>query len=90
MAFHTPKQNVHVFTDNIVRKVSSEQICPRLLWTCLSSNIVEVLTIQKADPFPYFLYRALVNPPPPKIFIVKKGKNILLLLGPNPTLICPH
>ena len=50
----TPPKNVHVFTDNIVRKVSSGQICPRFLRTCLSSNIVEVLTIQKADPFPYF------------------------------------
>ena len=49
-----PKKYVHFFTDNIVRKVSSGQICPRFLRTCLSSNIVEVLTIQKADPFPYF------------------------------------
>ena len=55
MAFHTPtKKNVHVFTDNIVRKVSSGKICPRFLRTFLSSNIDDILTIQKADRFPSF------------------------------------
>ena len=49
-----PPKNVHFFTDNIVREVSSEQICPRFLPTYLSSNIVEIFTIQKADPFPSF------------------------------------
>ena len=50
----TPKKNVQFFTDNIFRKVSSGQICPRFLRTCLSSNIVKISTIQKADPFPSF------------------------------------
>ena len=50
----TPKKNVHLFTDNIVRKVSSGQICPHFLRTCLSSSIVDFLSLQKADPFSSF------------------------------------
>ena len=72
-----PKKNVHVFTDNFFRKVSSGQICPRFLRTYLSYNIVEVLTIQKADP-------PLFYPLPPKIFIVKKEKKTFNFAGTEP------
>ena len=57
--------------------MSSGQICSRFLRTCLSSIIVEILTIQKADPFPFF-YRTLVTPPQKKKFILKKGKTFEL------------
>ena len=75
-------KNVHFFTDNIFRKVSSGQICPRFLRTCLSSIIVEILTIQKADPFPFF-YRTLVTPPQKKILFWKREK-LLNYAGTEP------
>ena len=54
------QKNVHFFTDNIVRKVSSGQICPRFLLTCLSSNFVDILST-KSRPFPFFFYRPFVE-----------------------------
>ena len=66
-----PKKYVHFFTDNIARKVSSGQICPRFLRTCLSSNIVDILST-KSRPFPFFFHRTLVTPPPLDILLLKK------------------
>ena len=80
------QKNVHFFTDNIVRKVSSGQICPRFLLTCLSSNFVDILST-KSRPFPFFFYRPFVTPPSLDILLLKKKKNCISL-GPNPILIC--
>ena len=70
-------KNVHFFTDNIVRKVSSGQICPRFLRTCMSSYIIGILS-KKRGPFPFFFYRTLVTPPPTGRFLLRNGKKFEL------------